>query len=93
MFETEIDLLKRAGDKKELTRIEKIKVYCFAKLLEGILIIMMPKIREHQKRKHDLKNKLRHFNPIIKEGLLGTRIDWVGRDKPLTDEELNNLTK
>ena len=38
-----------------------------------------------------LKQKLRYFNPIIKQGFWSNSVTWVGREKPLSDEELDNL--
>lgn len=38
------------------------------------------------------KERLRFFNPVITKGLLGNKkVDWVGRDKPLTEAQLNYL--
>ena len=38
------------------------------------------------------KEKMRCFNPIIRIDFFGNdKIEWIERDKPLTDEELNKL--
>ena len=35
---------------------------------------------------------MRCFNPIIRIDFFGNdKIEWIERDKPLTDEELNKL--
>lgn len=43
------------------------------------------------KKNKALKEKLRYFNPTIKEGFLSNTVTWVGREKPLNDDELDNL--
>ena len=61
----------------------------------GFTIILLTggKILRHSGSDSDkLKKKLRYFNPIIKKDFWGNQyVEWVGRDKPLTDEELNKL--
>lgn len=44
-------------------------------------------------KREQTKQKLRYFNPVIKKDFLGNnKIEWIGRDKPLTDEQLEQLT-
>lgn len=55
------------------------------------LIFLMVK---YSKNESQIKNKLRYFNPIIKEHWFwGKRVIWVGRNKPLTKQEVNELYK
>jgi hypothetical protein len=62
-------------------------------VFEAIVIIL---IRQYSKannaQRERTKERLRYFNPIIKKDFWGNEItEWVGREKPLTDEELNQL--
>ncbi len=42
-------------------------------------------------RRKEVKRKLKYFNPVITETWWGKKITWVGRDRPLTDEQLQEL--
>lgn len=60
----------------------------------GLLLYdaLKPSFDAERKRKKDAEKKmLKYFNPIIEQGFWGTKIKWVGREKPLTDEELEKL--
>ena len=49
--------------------------------------------KEYSSKKAEIKRRLKHFNPTIKQGLFGEYVEWSGRDKPLTDEEVDELIK
>jgi hypothetical protein len=36
---------------------------------------------------------MKYFEPTLRETALGTRVTWKMRDKPLSDEELDELIK
>lgn len=64
--------------------------YIVFKAIVTILIRQYSKANNAQREM--TKERLRYFNPIIKKDFWGDEIiQWVGRDKPLTDEELNQL--
>lgn len=73
----------------------------YAKLIIGILkIISLPvvayigsNLKERERRTKQLKNKLKYFNPTVHEGFLGKSVSWTGREKPLSDEEVENIWK
>ena len=61
-------------------------------LIIGIIFIFQ--IEPVTKKRREYAKRLRCFNPIIKKNIFGfERTEWIGRDKPLTDEELNDLLK
>lgn len=75
-------------DSKKKSLFLKIVLYiCFF----PTSILMIGVMRERRKENKHLKEKLRYFNPIIKEGFWSNSITWVGREKPLSDDELNNF--
>ena len=60
----------------------------------AVLMIQMVLIEEkykYNKKYREVRGKLKYFNPVLKEGFFFKSITWVGREKPLTDEELNSL--
>jgi hypothetical protein len=58
--------------------------------ISNTLILLSSKANNAQRERE--KERLRYFNPIIKKDFWGNEIiQWVGREKPLTDEELNQL--
>ena len=60
----------------------------------AVLMIQMVLIEEkykYNKKYREVRGKLKYFNPVLKEGFFFKSITWVGREKPLTDEELNIL--
>lgn len=74
--------------KKEISLFTKIFLYIFF----FPTIILVKGFANNRKRENKaLKQKLRYFNPIIKQGFWSNSVTWVGRDKPLTDDELDNL--
>jgi len=75
------------------TKEESSRLNWFEKLLIGsTLFFAMPFIENAQKKHRLIKSRMRNFKPIIKRNFWGTEyIEWVGRDKPLTDEELNKI--
>lgn len=70
--------------KKALTSLLYFPVKLFT-------FILLEKINERRRREQEIKEKIKYFNPVIKEGLFSNSITWVGRDKPLTDQELEVL--
>ncbi len=54
-------------------------------------IFILPKLERYDRIHRQTKNKVKYFNPIITESFWGRSIKWVGRDKPLTDSELDLL--
>jgi len=44
--------------------------------------------REHREM---IKSKIKYFKPTITEGFWGKTVKWEMRDKPLTDQELEDL--
>lgn len=54
-------------------------------------VIIIKKQRSNSGERNRIKKKLRYFNPIITEGFWGKKITWVGRERPLTDEELEKF--
>jgi hypothetical protein len=56
-----------------------------------VLSFAMNKILGRVSESDNNRKKLRYFNPTIKKSFLGQYIEWTGREKPLTDKELNAL--
>lgn len=50
-------------------------------------------MKEHNSKTEKIKRRLKHFNPTIKQGIFGEYVEWTGREKPLTDEEVEELMK
>jgi regulatory protein YycI of two-component signal transduction system YycFG len=55
--------------------------------------IMNDSRKQRNQTQNKLRKRLKHFNPTIKQGLFGKYVEWSGRDKPLTDEEVEELMK
>lgn len=73
---------------------EYLFVNPFRLLMLFTLFVMMRTSNRASSKKQDLKNKLKYFNPLIKKDFLGNyNIEWVGRDKPLTEDEVEALWK
>lgn len=70
---------------------QKIAFGFLAIIVLIFFIALIPKIQRHNHLKSSIRKRLRYFNPVITEGLWGKKVKWVGRDKPLTDEELEHL--
>jgi hypothetical protein len=70
---------------------QKIVFGFFAIIVLILFATLIPKIERRNHLKSSIRKRLRYFNPVITEGLFGKRVKWVGRDKPLTDEELERL--
>jgi hypothetical protein len=85
-----------------MTNSEKVKLkwwqYLYAYPLkwtiEFTLFSMMRRANYVSNKEHEFKKNLKYFNPIIKKDFWGdNKIEWVGRDKPLTDKEVEALWK
>jgi len=61
-------------------------------ILVGILLLAYKMIKGKLHEYEKTKTKIKHFKPTIKEGILFNSVSWEMRDKPLTDEELKNLS-
>ena len=69
-------------------------VFGFLAIIVLILFTaLIPKIERRNHLKSSIRRRLRYFNPVITEGPWpwGKRVKWVGREKPLTDEEFDKL--
>jgi len=76
--------------KKEISAFKKTLIY----ILFFPSIILLKGFSKKRKRENKaLKERLRYFNPIIKQGFWSNSVSWVGREKPLSDEELENICK
>lgn len=76
-------------EEKPLKWYYKLNFYMLGFIL---FLLMGNSYKRNISAKDKISKKLRYFNPIIKKGFWGNNIiEWVGRDKPLTDEELNKL--
>ena len=82
------------GDNVKLKWYHKILLYPLKLIIEVIITGIANKIEHRNRIEKSYKNKLRFFNPIIKKNVWGNEyIEWVGRDKPLTYEEIEKLWK
>lgn len=62
-------------------------------LLGGLLVIFINKSRERRAIAQEKRNKFKYFKPIIEEGIFSNKTTWVMRDKPLSDEFLDEFLK
>lgn len=56
-------------------------------------VIVGKYIKNKIEQRQHLKTKLKYFNPTIKQGWFGKTITWTMRDKPLSDEQLEEFDK
>ena len=75
---------------KEKLRV--IRFYALIGVLGGFLILILRYISNRVSERQQLKNKIKHFKPTIHEGVFLTTMSWELRDKPLSEQELNELT-
>ncbi len=69
----------------------KVGFYMLAFIIFMICGSQMERYRANTYKKTKLRRKLKFFNPVITETIWGRKVTWVGREKPLTDEELEHL--
>ena len=89
-----IDVLNKPNS--ELTFREKCRklIGVIGIGIGGILIIhISKKISYANNREQERRNKFKYFKPMIEEGLFSNKITWIMRDKPLQEEELDELLK
>ena len=72
----------------KISRIAIVSTMVFVGIIVGFMLIGANKKMSKEEK---LKSKLKHFNPIIKSFWWGHRIVWVGREKPLADDQLDAL--
>lgn len=85
----------------EIFKVDTEKMKWYEKVLWFILKVSMfiplmlikAQMKNNIRKKAYLKSKIRRFNPVITEGFWGKKITWVGREKPLTDKELEQWFK
>ena len=82
---------------KEVNNEQKPKVL-YKELFKDIAFIFsigaIYMLLQHQSKNRNkrLEERVRFFNPVIKRNWCGDEyIEWVGKDKPLTDEELSKI--
>lgn len=71
------------------------------KTLRGIYLLFLTLVffcfissyRSKREKRATVKRRLKYFTPIMTDGFWGTRITWIARDRPLTDDELSNLVE
>lgn len=57
-----------------------------------IAIGLITTISAQNSKREEMKKRLKYFSPNIKRNFFGNEyIEWIGRDKPLTEEELKEL--
>jgi hypothetical protein len=56
-----------------------------------VMLLIFEEMKERKHKKNRMKSKLKYFNPIVEESIFGKKITWILREKPLSDEELENL--
>lgn len=77
---------------KKMKWWENILRLCLSFILGFFLIGLMKSVKQSEAKKKAIRHRLRYFNPTIKKDWWGDeKIEWVGRDKPLTDEELDKI--
>lgn len=76
---------------KDMKWYQKIPIIIFCGFLMLLVKSMTTNARCHSQQKARFKKKLKYFNPTVREGWFGKEITWVGRDKPLSDEEVKKL--
>jgi hypothetical protein len=59
----------------------------------GLFAFFLMKMVKDKKKINQHKNKIKYFNPSIEEGIFSNKITWTMRDKPLTDEQVNDFYK
>lgn len=72
----------------------KIQLLILGLFLFPIYVLVNTRRKLHVEAENKTKRRLKYFNPIIKKGIIGDEyIEWIGREKPLTDEEVELLIK
>jgi len=56
-----------------------------------VRIIFLPKLERYTAKRREVKRKLKYFNPVLSEGFWGKKITWIGRVKPLSKDQVNEL--
>lgn len=74
---------------KELSWKEKLLVISIG--LGGIWLLPLASKKQDEKKK--LREKIRCFKPTVTESAFSKSISWEMRDKPLSDEELDEFMK
>lgn len=60
----------------------------------GTLIIYISrKISYKNNMEKERRNKFKYFKPMIEEGIFSNKTIWIMRDKPLQEDELDELLK
>jgi hypothetical protein len=77
--------------KKLLRGIKKICQAIGRAFIFIVLKIIDQRVQERLDAIDKVKTKVKYFNPTITEGFFGKKVTWTMRDKPLTDDEMNNL--
>ena len=73
---------------------QKLYMYPLKWSLGLTMVSLMRNANIRSQKTNEFKRNLKFFNPIIKKDFWGdNKIEWVGRDKPLTDDEVEALWK
>lgn len=69
------------------------KVFCFLLMVFiGPLFLQLIVNAKRNPRRNRMKQRLKYFNPVIEKDFFGNeKVKWVGRDRPLSDEQLKEL--
>lgn len=89
-----LDVLNKPNS--ELTFREKCRKFIGVVVigLFGVFFIhLVRKIGDEKQRQKEARNKLKYFKPIIEEGLFFNKTTWAMRDKPLSEEQLDDFIK
>ena len=85
--------LNEEKDNKKIKWYVKLIRFCLRIPIFFIALLYENRLKERQRRIKQIKKKLKYFNPTIHECFFGNTVSWTGREKPLSDEEVNNLIK
>jgi hypothetical protein len=81
-------------EKVKLKWWQKLYMYPLKWSLELTMVSLMRNANVRSQKTNEFKRNLKFFNPIIKKDFWGdNKIEWVGRNKPLTDDEVEALWK
>lgn len=72
---------------------QKIERFIFLGAVGIVMVVFVNKMIGKAKSSHNatMRRKLKYFNPTINEGIFFNTVTWTGREKPLTDEDVEKL--
>lgn len=79
--------------KKAIYIVTRPLIWLITGLVAIVFFMASRRYMEQHRKRHKAFRKMKYFKPTIHDGFFGESVSWELRDKPLSDQQLNEIIK